>query len=57
VKKRHSVNIAELVKGILKVDDSLRVRGTDLWLDPPKQKPLAFVSHAHSDHLIGGTTT
>ena len=44
--------IPELVKGILEVDDSLRVRGTDLWLDPPKRKPLAFVSHAHSDHLM-----
>ena len=24
--------------------------GPDLWLDPRRSKPLAFVSHAHSDH-------
>ena len=23
----------------------------DLWLDPQEAKPLAFVSHAHSDHI------
>ena len=23
----------------------------DLWLDPWDAKPLAFVSHAHSDHI------
>jgi len=39
VKKRPALKIPELVKGILEVDDSLRVRGTELWLDPPKQKP------------------
>ncbi|MFN2509599.1 MAG: hypothetical protein ABR589_12610, partial [Chthoniobacterales bacterium] len=25
--------------------------GQDLWLDPWDAKPLAFVSHAHSDHI------
>ena len=44
--------LSELVKGILQVDDALRVRGTDLWLDPPKRKVLAFVSYTHSDHLM-----
>ncbi len=24
-----------------------------LWLDPRRRKPLAFVSHAHSDHIAG----
>ncbi|MFZ4765881.1 MAG: MBL fold metallo-hydrolase RNA specificity domain-containing protein [Roseimicrobium sp.] len=23
----------------------------DLWLDPPRRRPRAFVSHAHSDHF------
>src|SRR3954453_10048563 len=25
--------------------------GQDLWLDPWDGKPLAFISHAHSDHI------
>jgi len=29
----------------------------DLWLDPKKSKPLAFVSHAHSDHTARHATT
>lgn len=28
-----------------------------LWLDPKKSKPLAFVSHAHSDHTARHATT
>ena len=27
----------------------------DLWLDPADAKPLAFVSHAHSDHIAAHT--
>lgn len=42
----------ELVKGVLEADRALKVRGLDLWLDPPRRRPFAFVSHAHSDHMM-----
>lgn len=42
----------ELIKGILEAEGGIKVRGTDLWLDPPRKKPFAFVSHAHSDHMM-----
>jgi DNA ligase-1 len=29
---------------------AVHLPGPDLWLDPHYSKPLAFVSHAHSDH-------
>ncbi|MFQ6103170.1 MAG: MBL fold metallo-hydrolase RNA specificity domain-containing protein [Candidatus Glassbacteria bacterium] len=29
----------------------IRVKGTDLWLDASRRKPLCFISHAHSDHV------
>ena len=29
----------------------IRLAGTDIWLDPRKKRPLAFISHAHRDHL------
>lgn len=29
----------------------IKVKGTDLWLDASRKKPLCFVSHAHSDHV------
>ncbi len=29
----------------------IRVKGTDLWMDASRKKPLCFVSHAHGDHL------
>ena len=29
----------------------IHVRGTDLWLDATRARDLAFVSHAHMDHL------
>jgi len=29
---------------------AVHLPGPDLWLDPHHSKPLAFVSHAHSDH-------
>jgi DNA ligase-1 len=29
---------------------AVHLPGADLWLDPHYSKPLAFVSHAHSDH-------
>ena len=31
-------------------DRALYLPQGDLWLDPRLPKPLAFVSHAHSDH-------
>ena len=31
--------------------DDLKIRGTDLYLDSRRPRPLCFVSHAHSDHL------
>jgi DNA ligase-1 len=44
-------------------DRALHLPQADLWLDPRLPKPLAFVSHAHSDHTgrhektIASTTT
>ena len=29
----------------------LHLSGTALWLDAHRKAPLAFVSHAHSDHI------
>jgi putative mRNA 3-end processing factor len=29
----------------------IKVKGTELWLDASRKKPLCFVSHAHSDHV------
>lgn len=49
---RHHLVYEELIKGVLEAEGGLRVRGTELWLDPPKKKPFAFVSHAHSDHMM-----
>ena len=31
-------------------DGALHLPGAGLWMDPRLSKPLAFVSHAHSDH-------
>lgn len=31
-------------------DRGLRVDGIDLWLDPHVRRPVAYVSHGHSDH-------
>ena len=31
--------------------EDLYVPGADLWLDPHRHKPRAFVSHAHGDHI------
>ena len=38
--------------GLLKIDSGIRLKGTDIWLDPHQKKPLAFVSHAHADHAL-----
>src|ERR1043165_2631351 len=32
-------------------EDGVYLPAQDLWLDPWDAKPLAFVSHAHSDHI------
>ena len=29
----------------------LKLRGTQLWMDATRSRPLSFVSHAHSDHV------
>lgn len=31
-------------------DRGLKVEGIDLWLDPHVRRPVAYVSHGHSDH-------
>jgi putative mRNA 3-end processing factor len=36
---------------MVEYDNGIRIRGTELWLDAPRKKPLCFVSHAHSDHV------
>jgi len=36
---------------MVEYDHGIRVKGTDLWLDASRKKPLCFVSHAHSDHV------
>jgi len=45
-----------LINGIIgfidaDISSGIRIAGTDIWLDPKRKKPLAFISHAHSDHL------
>ncbi len=35
----------------VKYHRGIHLPATDLWLDPWDAKPLAFVSHAHSDHI------
>lgn len=32
-------------------DEGIELRSLGLWLDPRRSKSLAFVSHAHSDHI------
>lgn len=34
----------------VRYDGALYLPGAGLWMDPRDSKPLAFVSHAHSDH-------
>ena len=33
------------------VDGNFYLPEIDLWLDPDKKKPFAFISHAHMDHV------
>src|SRR5205085_7391756 len=35
----------------VRYDRGVYLPAHDLWLDPWDPKPLAFVSHAHSDHI------
>ncbi|CAN5619091.1 hypothetical protein BH18VER1_BH18VER1_12900 [soil metagenome] len=35
----------------IRYDRGLYLPAHDLWLDPRDAKPLAFISHAHSDHI------
>jgi putative mRNA 3-end processing factor len=42
--------------GLCVNDDGLCVRALDLWLDPLRPVPLAFVSHAHAARPAQGST-
>lgn len=35
----------------VRYDNGIHLPEPDLWLDPPRRKARAFVSHAHSDHF------
>ncbi len=37
--------------GFIEVESGIRIKDTDIWLDPSKKKTFAFISHAHSDHI------
>lgn len=37
----------------VRYSEGVELPSLGLWLDPQKRKPLAFVSHAHSDHIAG----
>jgi putative mRNA 3-end processing factor len=50
---------AELTQLPLPLDDlpfryerGLHLTGADLWLDPHSRRPVAYVSHGHSDHCL-----
>jgi len=36
---------------VIEKDGGLRIKGVNLWLDATRKKDLAFISHAHSDHI------
>ena len=36
---------------MIEVNDGIRVKDMDLWLDAARKKKLSFISHAHSDHI------
>ena len=36
---------------LVRYDHGIYLPEVDLWLDPPRGKPRAFISHAHSDHF------
>jgi DNA ligase 1 len=38
-------------------DHGLYLPEADLWLDPQRGKPFAFISHAHADHVARHETT
>lgn len=42
---------------MLELDNGIKVKGTDFWLDATKAKDISFVSHAHSDHATRHTLT
>ena len=33
-------------------DNGVHLHDADLWLDPPGRRPVAYVSHGHSDHCL-----
>jgi len=36
---------------VIEKNSGLRVTGVNLWLDATRKKDLAFISHAHTDHI------
>ena len=40
----------DMPRATIGYDRGLRVEGIDLWLDPHVRRPVAYVSHGHSDH-------
>src|SRR5262245_19680362 len=55
---RHTVRPAPLPLG-LDLDDApfsyqggVHLPSADLWLDPHSRRPVAYVSHGHSDHCL-----
>lgn len=45
---RHKGSMLEV-----RYSEGVELPSVGLWLDPRRRKPLAFVSHAHSDHIAG----
>ncbi len=43
--------MSEILKSFpLEITEDAHLLGPDLWLDPHRPRPFAFVSHAHADH-------
>jgi Cft2 family RNA processing exonuclease len=37
---------------MIESDKGIRIKETNLWLDSKKKRELAFISHAHADHMV-----
>ncbi len=46
-----SASLGSIEAGIERVGGALRLTRSGLWLDAQSKQPLAFVSHAHGDHI------
>jgi Cft2 family RNA processing exonuclease len=44
-----SIEVEELP---FRYERGVHLQGADLWLDPHSRRPIAFVSHGHSDHCL-----